>query len=123
MNDDKLYTIREALGILHYKKANLYNRMKKHGISAVKVGKHSYLTDEQIEILRSVPRRKMQCSDKRLCRRKHAVKPGRKYYWRVSVWNAELCAYVVARCGLTKKEADVLIAGKDAVKRPCWRKK
>lgn len=44
-----------------------------------------------------------------------------RYCWRVSVWNDELVGYIVVKCGLTRKEADEFAAGKNAVKRPCWR--
>lgn len=125
--EKKLYTTEEAMRILGVKqKAGFFRKIKRHGIVPVKQWRYCFFTDEMIDDLkhnRSPGRSKTKTEKKRPGKRKAAArkKKGPRYCWRVSVWNDELLGYVVVKCGLTKKEADEFAAGKNAVKRPCWR--
>lgn len=125
--EKKLYTTEEAMRILGLKdKAGFFRKVKRHGIHPEKRSRFCYFTDEMIDDLknnRSPGRTGLKPEEERPGKRKTAARKKKymRYYWRVSVWNGELCAYVVAKCGLTKKEADEFVAGKNAVKRPCWR--
>lgn len=118
--EKKLYTTEEAMKILGVKrKSSFFQKIKRHGIHPEKRSCFCFFTDEMIEDLkhnRSPGRPRLKPEEKR---------PGKKkclrYCWRVSVWNNELMGYVVEKCGMTRKEADEFAAGKNAVKRPCWR--
>ena len=127
MTDEKLYTTEEAMRILGIKaKTAFFKKVRRHDIVPLKQWRYCFFTEEMISDLKNDRRRgrPKTKTEKNSPRKRKTASAGRKkaYYWRVSVWNDELCAYVVARCGLTRKEAAALIAGKDAVKRPCWRK-
>lgn len=92
----------------------------------MKDGNTYALTDEMVQDLKidkQPGRPKTKTEKKRPGKRKAAAikKKGPRYCWRVSVWNDELMKYVVVKCGMTKKQADEFAAGKNAVKRPCWR--
>ncbi|WP_308687261.1 hypothetical protein [uncultured Treponema sp.] len=125
MADEKLYTTEEAMRILGIKsKTAFFAKVKRHGLHPEKQWRYCFFTEEMIGDLKNDRRRGRPRTEKSSPRKIKTASAGRKkaYYWRVSVWNDELCAYVVAKCGLTRKEADALIAGKDAVKKPCWRR-
>ena len=101
-------------------KFGFYKKVKRHNIVPVKQWRYCFFTDEMIDDL------KHNRSHGRPSRLKPEEKrPGKKkcpqYCWRVSVWNDELMGYVVVKCGMTKKQADEFAAGKNVVKRPCWR--
>lgn len=122
---NSMYTIKEAAKILRIKSvSSLLNKIKRHGISPLKTGKKFLLTKEMLDDLRK-NRESGRAKNKKDSRKRKTstVKKvrGSKYYWRVSVWNDELMGYVVVKCGLSRKEADEFAAGKNAVKRPCWR--
>jgi len=125
MTDEKLYTTKEVMAILGIKsKTAFFKKVRRRGIVPLKQWRYCFFTDKMIENLkndrsRGRPKTKTENSP----RKRKTASAGRKkaYCWRVSVWNDELMCYVVAKCGLTRKEADELIAGKNAVKRPCWR--
>lgn len=122
---NSMYTIKEAAKILRIKSvSSLLNKIKRHGLSPLKTGKKFLLTKEMLDDLRK-NRKGGRAKNKKDSRKRKTstVKKvrGSKYYWRVSVWNEEIMGYVVVKCGLTKKEVDAFAAGKDALKRPCWR--
>lgn len=125
--EKKLYTTKEAMRILGLKqKASFFMKIKRHGIHPEKQSRFCCFTDEMIDDLkhnRSSGRPRLKPEEKRPGKRKAASrrKKHSRYCWRVSVWNNELMGYVVVKCGMTKKQADEFAAGKDAVKRPCWR--
>ncbi len=113
-----MYTTKEAMAILGIKsKTAFFAKVKRHGIVPLKRWRYCFFTEEMISDLKN-DRRRGRPKTKTAAKKKKAP----KYCWRVSVWNDELCGYVVVKCGLSKKEADEFIAGKNAVKRPCWRK-
>lgn len=118
MTEKQLYTTKEAMAILGIKsRTAFFMKVKRHGIVPLKQWRYCFFTDEMIDNLKN-SRRRGRLRTKAAARKK---KKAPRYCWRVSVWNDELCAYVVAKCGLTRKEADEFAAGKNAVKRPCWR--
>lgn len=125
--EKKLYTTKEAmriLGLTNY--ACFFKKIKRHGIHPEKRSRFCFFTDEMIDALkynRSPGRPRLKPEEKRPGKRKAAARKKKclRYCWRVSVWNNELMGYVVVKCGMTRKEADEFAAGKDAVKRPCWR--
>lgn len=118
MAEKKLYTTKEAMEILGIKsKSSFFKKVKRHGIVPEKQWRYCFFTDGMIGDLKNDKRRGRPKTEKSVSARKK--KP--RYCWRVSVWNDELCAYVVAKCGLTRKQADEFMAGKNAVRRPCWR--
>lgn len=128
MQKKKLYTTEEAMKILGLKqRSSFFKKIKRHGIHPEKQSRFCYFTDEMIDDLKHnrSPGRpsRLKPEEKRPRKRKAATKRKKclRYCWRVSVWNNELMGYVVVKCGLTKKETDEFAAGKDAVKRPCWR--
>lgn len=126
MTDEKLYTTEECMRILGIRaKTAFFKKVRRHGIHPIKRWRYCFFTEEMISDLKNDKRRGRPKNEKSNPRKRKTAsadnKKAPRYCWRVSVWNDELCAYVVAKCGLTKKEADELIAGKDAVKRPCWR--
>ncbi|WP_296016701.1 hypothetical protein [uncultured Treponema sp.] len=116
--EKKLYTTKEAMAILGIKaKTAFFKKVKRHGIVPLKQWRYCFFTEEMISDLKNDRRRGRPRTKTASAKKKKAP----RYCWRVSVWNDELCAYVVAKCGLTRKEADEFAAGKNAVKRPCWR--
>lgn len=125
--EKKLYTTKEAMRILGLKsKSGFFKKVKRHDIVPVKQCRYCFFTDEMVQDLKidkqpGPPKSKTE--KKRPGKRKTAERKKKcsRYCWRVSVWNNELLGYVVVKCGLTKKEADEFAAGKNAVKRPCWR--
>lgn len=124
----KLYTTKEAMKILGLtNNSGFFRKIKRHGIHPVKQWHFCYFTDEMIDDLKynRSPGRpsRLKPEEKRPGKRKAASRRKKcpRYCWRVSVWNDELMGYVVVKCGMTKKQADEFAAGKDAVKRPCWR--
>lgn len=125
--EKKLYTTKEAMRILGLKsKSGFFKKVKRHDIVPVKQWRYCFFTDEMVQDLKidyQPGRTKTKTEKKRPGKRKAAArkKKNPRYCWRVSVWNNELMAYVVVKCGMTKKQADEFAAGKDAVKRPCWR--
>lgn len=126
--EKKLYTTKEAMRILGLKqKSGFFKKIKRHGIHPEKRSRFCFFTDEMIDDLKynRSPGRPSRLKPEEKRPRKERPPQERKkcsrYYWRVSVWNNELRGYVVVKCGMTKKEADEFAAGKDAVKRPCWR--
>ena len=126
--EKKLYTTKEAMRILGLKdKAGFFRKVKRHGIHPVKQSRFCYFTDEMIDDLKynRSPGRpsRLKPEEKRPEKRKAAARRKKcpRYCWRVSVWNNGLMGYVVEKCGMTRKEADEFAAGKNAVKRPCWR--
>lgn len=125
--EKKLYTTEEAMKILGLKsKSGFFKKVKRHGIHPVKQLRYCFFTDEMVQDLKidkQPGRPKTKTEKKRPGKRKAAAikKKGPRYCWRVSVWNDELMKYVVVKCGMTKKQADEFAAGKNAVKRPCWR--
>lgn len=125
--EKKLYTTEEAMRILGLTNNSGFSRkIKRHGIHPEKRSRFCYFTDEMIDDLknnRRPGRPGLKPEEKRPRKRKAAARKKKcpKYCWRVSVWNDELMGYVVVKCGMTKKQADEFAAGKDAVKRPCWR--
>lgn len=111
-----MYTTKETMEILGLKAKNaFFMRVRRHGVHPEKHGGRCFFTDEMIDELKNnrKPGRKSIS----------ARKKNPKYCWRVSVWNNELMGYVVVKCGMTRKEADKFAAGKNAVKRPCWKRK
>lgn len=122
-----MYTTEETIEILGLKSKNsFWQKVKRHGTVPVKQGHFCFFTEDMIDDLkidRQRGRPKTKTEKKRPGKRKTAARKKKcsRYCWRVSVWNDELRAYVVAKCGLTRKEADEFAAGKNAVKRPCWR--
>lgn len=103
-----------------------FRKIKRHGIHPEKRSRFCYFTDEMIDDLknnRRPGRPGLKPEEKRPGKRKAAARKKKcsRYCWRVSVWNNDLIGYVVVKCGMTKKQADEFAAGKDAVKRPCWR--
>lgn len=108
-------------------KAGFFRKVKRHGIHPVKQSRFCYFTDEMIDDLKynRSPGRpsRLKPEEKRPGKRKAAARRKKcpRYCWRVSVWNNGLMGYVVEKCGMTRKEADEFAAGKNAVKRPCWR--
>lgn len=126
--EKKLYTTKEAMRILGLtNKAGFFKKIKRHGIHPEKRSRFCFFTDEMIDDLKynRSPGRpsRLKPEEKRPGKRKAAARKKKypNYCWRVSVWNDELMKYVVVKCGMTKKQADEFAAGKDAVKRPCWR--
>ena len=125
--EKKLYTTEEAMKILGLKsKSGFFKKAKRHDIAPVKQWRYCFFTDEMVQDLKidkQPGRPKTKTEKKRPGKRKAAAikKKGPRYCWRVSVWNDELMKYVVVKCGMTKKQADEFAAGKNAVKRPCWR--
>ena len=116
--EKKLYTTKEVMRILEIKSTpSFFKKVKRHGIVPLKQWRYLFFTDEMIGDLKNDRRRGQPRTKTASAKKKKAP----RYCWRVSVWNDELCAYVVAKCGLTRKEADEFAAGKNAVKRPCWR--
>lgn len=118
--EKKLYTTEEAMKILGLKsKSGFFKKVKRHDIVPVKQWRYCFFTDEMVHDLKidKQPGRPKTKTEKK----RPGEKKGPRYCWRVSVWNNELIGYVVVKCGLTKKEADEFAAGKNAVKRPCWR--
>lgn len=122
-----MHTTKEVMAVLGVKsESSFWKKVRKHGIVPLKQWRYCFFTEEMISDLkndrrRGRPRTKAEIKP---CKRKTASagrKKAPRYCWRVSIWNDELMCYVVAKCGLTRKEADELIAGKNAVKRPCWR--
>ena len=107
--------------------SGFWRKIKRHGIHPEKRSRFCYFTDEMIDDLKHnrSPGRpsRLKPEEKRPRKRKAAARKKKcpKYCWRVSVWNDELMGYVVVKCGMTKKQADEFAAGKNAVKRPCWR--
>lgn len=124
--EKKLYTTKEAMRILGLKsKSGFFKKVKRHNIVPVKQWRYCFFTDEMVQDLKidkQPGRPKTKTEKKRPGKRKAAARRKKcsLYCWRVSVWNNELMGYVVVKCGLTKKEADEFVAGKNAVKRPCW---
>ena len=119
--EKKLYTTEEVMKILGLKsKSGFFKKVKRHDIVPVKQWRYCFFTDEMVQDLKidKQPGRPRKPEEKRPGKKKVAA---RKYCWRVSVWNDELKGYVVVKWGLSRKEADELAAGKNAVKRPCWR--
>lgn len=127
MAEKKLYTTKETMKILGVKgRGSFFQKIKRHGIHPEKRSHFCYFTEEMIDDLknnRGSGRPGLKPEEKRPGKRKTAARKKKcpKYCWRVSVWNDELMKYVVVKCGMTKKEADEFAAGKNAVKRPCWR--
>ena len=125
--EKKLYTTKEAMKILGVtNNSGFFRKIKRHGIHPEKQGCYCFFTDEMVQDLKidkQPGRPKTKTEKKRPGKRKAAARRKKcpRYCWRVSVWNDELMNYVVVKCGLTKKEADEFAAGKNAVKRPCWR--
>lgn len=125
--EKKLYTTKEAMEILGLKSnSGFFKKAKRHDIVPVKQWRYCFFTDEMVQDLKidkQPGRPKTKTEKKRPGKRKAAAikKKGPRYCWRVSVWNDELMKYVVVKCGMTKKQADEFAAGKNAVKRPCWR--
>lgn len=124
--DKKFYTTEEAMRILGVKsKSGFFKKAKRHGIVPVRQGRCCFFTDEMIDDLkhnRGSGRPRLKPEEKRPRKRKVAARKKKpRYCWRVSVWNDELMGYVVVKCGLSRKEADEFAAGKNAVKKPCWR--
>ena len=125
--EKKLYTTEEAMKILGLKsKYGFFKKAKRHDIVPVKQWRYCFFTDEMVQDLKidkQPGRPKTKTEKKRPGKRKAAAikNKGPRYCWRVSVWNDELMKYVVVKCGMTKKQADEFAAGKNAVKRPCWR--
>ena len=125
--EKKLYTTEEAMKILGLKqRSGFFRKIKRHGIHPVKQWHFCYFTDEMIDDLknnRSPGRPRLKPEEKRPGKRKAASRRKKhpRCCWRVSVWNDELMGYVVVKCGLSREKADEFAAGKDAVKRPCWR--
>lgn len=125
--EKKLYTTKEAMRILGLKqKTSFFMKIKRHGIHPEKQGGYCFFTDEMVQDLKinkQPGRPRLKPEEKRPGKRKTAARKKKcsRYCWRVSVWNNELMGYAVVKCGLTKKEADEFAAGKDAIKRPCWR--
>ena len=116
--EKKLYTTKEVMRILEIKsKTAFFKKVKRHGIVPLKQWRYLFFTDEMIGDLKNDRRRGRHKTKAASAKKKKAP----RYCWRVSVWNDELCAYVVAKCGLPRKEADEFAAGKNAVKRPCWK--
>lgn len=122
-----MYTTEEAMKILGIKsKSAFFKKVKRHGIVPEKQWRYCFFTDEMIQDLKidkQPGRPKTKTEKKRPGKRKVAARRKKcsQYCWSVSVWNNELMGYVVVKCGLTRKEADEFAAGKNAVKRPCWR--
>lgn len=128
MAEKQLYTTEEVMAILGIKaKTAFFKKVKRHGIVPLKQWRYCFFTEEMISDLKNDRRRgrPRTGAERKSPRKIKTASAGNKkaprYCRRVSVWNDELMCYVVAKCGLTRKEADELIAGKDAVKRPCWR--
>jgi len=126
MTDEKLYTTKEVMAILGIKsKTAFFKKVRRRGIVPLKQWRYCFFTDKMIENLKNDRSRGRPKAEKNSHGKIKTASAGKKktprYCWRVSVWNDELMCYVVAKCGLTRKEADEFIAGKDAVKRPCWR--
>lgn len=125
--EKKLYTTKEAMRILGLTNNScFFRKIKRHGIHPEKRSRFCYFTDEMIDDLknnRRPGRPGLKPEEKRPGKRKAAARKKKcsRYCWRVSVWNNDLIGYVVVKCGMTKKQADEFAAGKDAVKRPCWR--
>lgn len=125
--EKKLYTTKEAMRILGLKsKSGFFKKVKRHDIVPVKQWRYCFFTDEMVQDLKidKQPGRPKSKTEKKRPRKRKTAERKKKcslYCWRVSVWNDELMGYVVVKCGLTKKEADEFAAGKNAVKRPCWR--
>lgn len=105
-----MYTMTEAVKILGITRAAVYRKIRKLGIVPVKNGKFMQITDEELGLLKNARKQK-----KVLNKKPSTV----KNFWRVSVWNDDLCCYVVAKCGLSKSEAEEFASGKDAICRPC----
>lgn len=126
--EKKLYTTKEAMKILGVtNNSGFFRKIKRHGIHPEKRSCFCFFTNKMIDDLKHnrSPGRpsRLKPEEKRPRKRKAAARKKKcpKYCWRVSVWNNELMGYVVVKCGMTKKQADEFAAGKDAVKRPCWR--
>lgn len=125
--EKKLYTTKEAMRILGLKsKSGFFKKVKRHDIVPVKQWRYCFFTDEMVQDLKidKQPGPPKSKTEKKRPRKRKTAERKKKcslYCWRVSVWNDELMGYVVVKCGLTKKEADEFAAGKNAVKRPCWR--
>lgn len=125
--EKKLYTTKEAMRILGLtNNAGFFKKIKRHGIHPEKRSRFCFFTDEMVQDLKidKQPGRPKTKTEKKRPRKERPPQERKKcsrYYWRVSVWNDELMSYVVVKCGLTRKQADEFAAGKDAVKRPCWR--
>lgn len=125
--EKKLYTTKEAMRILGLKsKSGFFKKVKRHDIVPVKQWRYCFFTDEMVQDLKidKQPGRPKSKTEKKRPRKRKTAERKKKcslYCWRVSVWNDELMGYVVVKCGLTKKEADEFAAGKNTVKRPCWR--
>lgn len=110
-----MYTTKEAMAILGLKvKSALFMRVRRHGIHPEKSEGRCLFTQEMIDELK-----KRKPGRKRISARKKNP----RYCWRVSVRNDKLAGYVVVKCGMTKKEAREFAAGKDAIMRPCWKRK
>lgn len=125
--EKKLYTTKEAMEILGLKSnSGFFRKVKRHNIVPVKQWRYCFFTDEMVQDLEidKQPGRPKTKTEKKRPRKERPPQERKKcsrYCWRVSVWNDELMSYVVVKCGLSRKEADEFAAGKNAVKRPCWR--
>ena len=89
--NEKMYIIKDAALILGVSHQTVSKRAVKRNVELKKVHKFKMIKESDLHLL-------------------HDPEDAIKIYWKVSVFNDDLSCFVVKQCGLSKFEADKVVA-------------